>query len=231
MDNLLIALSTFRDTWYSVAAPLILRPSVFSERLLQDSQVEVGHICGIHIDGCGMTIPSRAKGSLDHIFTRSFFRDREKSISAADYNMDWNTQPMHQRYNTERGGQIYGFPLFTYTCHWLRIDEGSGGHVLTLCYRTSEGVSEFTVSTEKHNFVLRGVSTGNYRAQSGGVSELETSSIWSMGQPKPGKKGITGKGQMGHAFPRISPEEVQEFNRLETRRIEGSSSETISGWD
>ena len=52
-------------------------------------------------------------------------------------------------------------------------------------------------------------------------------SVWSMGQLKPGKKGITGKGQLGHAFPRISPDEVPLFNRLEIQRIEGSFSETI----
>ena len=48
-----------------------------------------------------------------------------------------------------------------------------------------------------------------------------------MGQLKPGKKGITGKGQLGHAFPRIAPQEVQIFNRLEVQRIQGNSTETI----
>ena len=48
-----------------------------------------------------------------------------------------------------------------------------------------------------------------------------------MGNLPPGKRGITGKGQLGHAFPRISPEDVQQFNRLEIQRIEGSASETI----
>ena len=51
--------------------------------------------------------------------------------------------------------------------------------------------------------------------------------MWSMGQLPPGKKGITGKGQLGHAFPRISPEEAQHFNRLEIQRIHGSSTHTI----
>ena len=36
------------------------------------------YLCGIHIDGCGSKIPSRAEASLDHIFTRSFFKDRER---------------------------------------------------------------------------------------------------------------------------------------------------------
>ena len=51
--------------------------------------------------------------------------------------------------------------------------------------------------------------------------------MWSMGNVKPGKTGITGKGQLGHAFPRIGPEEVRLFNQLETKRIEEGSSETI----
>ena len=37
----------------------------------------------------------------------------------------------------------------------------------------------------------------------------------------------TGKGQLGHAFPRIAPEEVQIFNRIENQRIQGGSAETI----
>ena len=119
------------------------------------------YLCGIHIDGCGSKIPSRAEASLDHIFTRSFFKDREEGITGADYNRDWNCQPMHKECNTKRGGQIYGFPLFTCTCHWLQIDRTPAGHVLTLHYGTDESHSEYTVSTEEHNFVFSGLSTEN----------------------------------------------------------------------
>ena len=86
---------------------------------------------------------------------------------------------------------------------------------------------EFTVTTEEHSFVFRNLSTGEYSAQFGGSPEVEITSMWSMGQLKPGKKGITGKGHLGHALPRIAPEEVQLFNRLELQRIQGSSAETI----
>lgn len=48
-----------------------------------------------------------------------------------------------------------------------------------------------------------------------------------MGPVNPGKKGITGPGQMGHGFPRMDPEEVQLFNQLEIQRIRGSSAATI----
>ena len=174
-----------------------------------------------------MQIRNRADASLDHIFTKSFFKDREDSIRPKHYNKEWNCQPMHQECNIKRGGQIYGFPLFTCSCHWLQIDPTSEGHVLTLHYSTNKGKVEFTVTTEQHSFVFKNLSTGEYSDQFGGSPEVEIGSMWSMGQLKPGKKGITGPGHLGHAFPRIDPEEVHLFNRLELHRIEGGSSETI----
>ena len=183
--------------------------------------------CGIHLGGCGKRIRNRSLASLDHIFTRSFFKDREDSIRPRDYNKSWNCQPMHQECNANRGGQIYGFPLFTCSCHWLQIDSTSKGHILKLHYGTDKIKIAVTVSTEEHKFVSGNISTGKYSSLFGGSSEVATSSVWSMGQLKPGKKGITGKGQMGHALPRIDPEEVELFNRLEIQRIKGSSLETI----
>ena len=185
------------------------------------------HRCGIHVDGCRMKIRNRAAASLDHIFPKSFFKDREDSIRPKHYNKEWNCQPMHQECNSKRGGQIYGFPLFTCSCHWLQIDRTLKGHVLTLHYRTNRSKFAFAVTTEEHSFVFRNLSTGKFSSEFGGSPEIEISSIWSMGQLKPGKKGITGKRQLGHAFPRIAPDEVQIFNRLEIQRMEGSSSETI----
>ena len=134
---------------------------------------------------------------------------------------------MHQDCNTRRDGQIHGFPVFTCLCHWLHIDSTTNGHVLTLHYRTDEGTLAFAVSTEKHNFVIQKLSTGKYSDLFGGSSEVEIGGVWSMGQLKPGKRGIAGPGQLGHAFPRIAPEEVPLFNRLEDQRIKGISSESI----
>ena len=185
------------------------------------------HLCGIHVGGCGMQIRNRADSSLDHIFPKSFFKDREDSIRPKHYNKDWNCQPMHQACNSKRGGQMYGFPLFICSCHWLQIDHTSMGHVLTLHYRKNGNKFAFRVTTEENSFVFRNPSTGKFSSEFGGSPEIEISGTWSMGQIKPGKKGITGKGQLGHAFPRIAPEEVQLFNRLETQRVEGGSSETI----
>ena len=174
-----------------------------------------------------MRIPSRRHASLDHIFTQSFFNDREDGISRTDYNKSWNCQPMHRRCNNDRGGQIYGFPLFTCSCHWLEISRTSQGFTLKLHYNTDDGTHTFVVSTEKHHFVFESISTGKHSDLFEGSSEIEVSGVWSMGRLKPGKRGITGKGQLGHAFPRIAPDEVELFNRLEIDRIEGRASETI----
>ena len=189
------------------------------------------HLCGIHVGGCGKQIRNRTEATVDHIFTQSFFKDREDSIRPKDYNNDWNLQPMHQQCNHGRGGQIYGFPLFTCSCHWLQIDVTPKGHVLTLHHRKGKDKTVFIVCTEEHSFVFNNISTGKFAAEFGGSTELEVAGVWSMGQVGPGKKGITGKGQLGHVFPRISPDEVHQFNQLEIQRIEGSSSQNIESFN
>ena len=134
---------------------------------------------------------------------------------------------MHQKCNNERGGQIYGFPLFTCPCHWLQIEETPQGHFLKLHYRVGKDQFVFTVSTEEHRFVFGKILAEPGGNAIGGGSEVWIGGVWSMGNVPAGKKGIVGKGQLGHAFPRIYPEEVQQFNWLEIRRIEGDSSQTI----
>ena len=185
------------------------------------------YLCGIHVGGCRKPIQNRKHATVDHIFSKSFFKDREDGIKPKDYNKDGNLQPMHGQCNNGRGGQIYGFPLFTCFCHWLQIHRASKGHVLKLHRRKGKDEFAFPVSTEDHNFVFRNISTGKYSAEFGGSSEVEIAGVWSMGNLKPGEKEITGKGHLGHAFPRISPEEVQQFNRLEIQRIQGNASQTI----
>ena len=172
------------------------------------------NLCGIHIGGCGHNIRNRADATVDHIFTRSFFKDREMDIKPQYYNKDWNCQPMHRECNNIRGGQIAGFPLFVCKCHWLKIEKMIKGYMLLACYK-KWGFS-YQVSSEKHNFVSCNPSWGRIF------------SIWTMGAVGPGKSGITGKGHLGHAFPKISPNEVPEFNRLEIERVKGHPSGTIT---
>ena len=176
------------------------------------------YLCGIHLDGCGQPIRNRADATVDHIFTRSFFNEREDGIKPKDYNRDWNCQPMHHECNNRRGGQIYGFPLFDCSCHWLQIDATTNGHRLILRYDAGEPQFTVPVSTEGHLFVFENII---------GLPNAEIGSVWSMGSVKPGKKAITGEGHMGHAFPRISPDEVSVFNLLEMNRISGNAMETI----
>ena len=70
------------------------------------------YLCGIHVSGCGKPIRNKKDATVDHIFTKSFFKDREDGVEPKHYNKDWNLQPMHQECNNDRHGQIYGFPLF-----------------------------------------------------------------------------------------------------------------------
>ena len=180
--------------------------------------------CGIHFAGCGTRILSRTAATVDHIFTKSFFKDREDGVRPKHYNSDWNLQPMHHQCNNDRGGQIYGFPLFSCSCHWLQITETRKGYVLAMNYRMGKDEIAFPVCTEENAFVFENPSAGEF---AGELGSIEIGGAWSFGQLEPGKKGITGKGHLGHALPRISPGEVPEFNGLEMQRIRGSSSETI----
>ena len=134
---------------------------------------------------------------------------------------------MHAECNDKRGGQIYGFPLFTCLCHSLQIEgRANGSHVLVMHYMSENEEFAIPVSIEKHKFVFGSrIYTGKFAHEFGGNEYIDVNigGMWSMGNLKPGKKGITGKGQLGHVFPRISLEEVPEFNRLEEQRIKGVS--------
>ena len=169
--------------------------------------------CGVHLGGCGSEIASRSEATVDHIFTQSFFKDREKGVKPEDYNKDWNCQPMHLKCNNQRGGQIYGFPIFLCACHSLSIVKMAKGHILYLQYHP-EKIS-YPVTSSKNNFVFSNPSWG------------QITSVWSMGSVGEGKKGITGKGHLGHAFPRLSPHEVSEFNKLEIDRVKGLAEVTV----
>lgn len=184
-------------------------------------------LCGIHLGGCREPIRTRTDATIDHIITQSFFNERKDWMTPEYFNDDWNLQPMHRTCNQRRGGQIYGFPSFACFCHWLRIDKTPNGHILILRYKTDREVLSKPISTEDHGFVFDTRSTGKFSAEFGGAHELQINSVWSMGRLKPGKKGITGKGQLGHALPRISPDEVPEFNQLEMQRITGQTKDTI----
>ena len=186
-----------------------------------------GYLCGSHLGGCRQQIKNRADATVDHMFTRSFLKNREGGIRPSEYNKDWNCQPMHHKCNQKRGGQIYGFPMFSCSCHWLQIRQTAAGHTLDLHCLVDGNEFVIPVSSEGHSFVLGNISTGKFKDELGSMAELQVAGVWTMGDVPPGKKAITGKGHMGHAFPRVFPDEVPEFNRLEQQRIHGDTSGSI----
>ena len=60
------------------------------------------YLCGTHVSGCGKPIRNKKDATVDHIFTKSFFKDREDGLEPKHYNKDWNLQPMHQECNNDR---------------------------------------------------------------------------------------------------------------------------------
>ena len=86
-----------------------------------------GSLCGAHHGGCGQRTNSNKEGSVDHLFPQAFFRQRETGVKRAQFNEDWNCQPMHKKCNNVRKGQVWGFPVFLCTCHWLQVEPNDAG--------------------------------------------------------------------------------------------------------
>ena len=86
-----------------------------------------GSLCGVHHGGCGQRINAKKEGSVDHIFPQAFFRQRETGVKRAQFNENWNCQPMHKKCNNVRKGQVWGFPVFLCTCHWLQVEPNDAG--------------------------------------------------------------------------------------------------------
>ncbi len=192
--------------------------------------------CGIHLGGCGERFTTTKKGlqnscliTLDHIIPESWWRDRQP-VGAEYYNQEWNFQPMHRRCNSsDKRGQIYGFPVFTCRCHWLRIDKTETGYILLLFYRVGNTAFGNQICTERDLIVISKQDLKNSINLSAGESLVEMPLVvWSLANHKPGVEGITGPGYAGHGLPALSPEQVLEFNLLEPQRIAGTAVETIA---
>ena len=64
------------------------------------------------------------EASRDHMIPQAFtaFLSPRKK---AEFNADWNLQPIHKTCNERRRGQFAGnWPLFTCRCHYLQIADG-----------------------------------------------------------------------------------------------------------
>ena len=192
--------------------------------------------CGIHLGGCGERFTTAEKGlqnsdlvTLDHILPESWWRDRQ-SVGAENYNQEWNFQPMHRRCNSsDKRGQIYGFPVFTCRCHWLRLDKTEKGHILLLFYRKGNTAFGNQICAEHDLLVISKQDLINSANLEPGESLVAMPLIvWSLANHKPGVGGITGPGYAGHGLPALTPEQVDEFNLLERQRVAGNAVETVA---
>ena len=186
-------------------------------------------LCGIHLEGCGKKIESIRGATVDHIFTRSFFRE---FAAPAEVNGDWNCQPMHPACNEKRAGQIYGFPLFRCACHWLQIVETPAGHEVVVCYQNEKREPERHVVCAAEMHITRTkIRTGAFAADFGGAAEVPVQSIGTMGNLPPGQGGVAGLGDLGHKLPTMEVDEVTDFNRRELLRVAGISGPTIDEYN
>ena len=177
-----------------------------------------GSLCGVHHAGCGQRINSNKEGSVDHIFPQAFFRQRETGVKRAQFNEDWNCQPMHKKCNNVRKGQVWGFPVFLCTCHWLQVEPNDAGGFRLCVYWQCEthAVPSRHEVDPACDFVFpdppveeRGLEVGkNVGAFIGGSGTMGIA-----------KQGITGEGHDGHMFPRLRPSEVLVFNSMELLRV------------
>ena len=203
-----------------------------------------GHMCGLHIGGCGGKACSNSETDLDHILSQAFFRDT-KFLDPQEYNEPWNVQRMHKACNNEtKVGFLSGFPVFKCKCHWLQIRERRGQYALEVSYSPSDA--------DVHRVVV--VPYGKFDVSDGGISDpkgllpidedhvllgfiqvpdrrMSISSITvDIGEAFGGgrksfsfvgssKRGTLGAGENGHRFPLLTPDEVTAFNEFETRRV------------
>ena len=150
---------------------------------------------------------------MDHIITRSFFREFSPRIPKSLRDDDVNCQPMHQSCNEAREGQIWGFPVFKCTCHFLEIQRVDGTFVLTM----------HDMSSGKHIMIHDGRDNrlvGSRAIYKDGKVVGVVDRVATMGRQK-GRSLIAGEGHLGHSLPILRPDEVQLFNVLEACRVAG----------
>ena len=79
------------------------------------------YICGLHSGGCKKIIDLVSdQPTLDHIIPKSYI---QKRTNKKDFRKSWNYQPMCQKCNQKREGQIIDWPNFNCKCHGIYIDD------------------------------------------------------------------------------------------------------------
>ena len=152
--------------------------------------------CGIHLGGCGRRIEEGAKCNLDHIVPRALFSKVAKGRSA-EFNEEWNCQPMHTECNSAKDSKLSGWPRFDCDCHYLQI-HGNDLYVYT----------KDTVGEGRHKLLENVVSERNNR--------VDAKLVIGSGKVRGGKTfyGYQ-KGKFGYILPGIAKSHVEVFNLTE----------------
>ena len=107
------------------------------------------HICGLHMGGCGKPIRKGETYNVDHIIPKALF-SKTAADRIAEFNEDWNCQPMHVECNDSKAYQLRTWPRFDCKCHYLQVYDSD----LYICTKDD-------VSDGRHKLLNNIVSTSN----------------------------------------------------------------------
>ena len=203
-----------------------------------------GYVCGSHIGGCGKETCSKPGATLDHIFPQAFFKDT-KALRPPEYDKPWNVQRMHNVCNNEKkGGFLFGFPVFKCRCHWLQIRKRLGKYALEVSYCPSDGkfhrvvvvpYGQFDVEDGRisdpqgllpadDDHVVAGFILTPDRGMSISRITIDVEAAFAGGRKSfsfvgKAKRGTLRRGENGHTFPLLAPNEIIAFNEFEKNRV------------
>ena len=157
-------------------------------------------LCGIHFGGCGRKIEEGEKYNLDHIIPRALF-SKVATRRNAEFNEDWNYQPMHVECNSAKASQLRGWPRFDCDCHYLQINGRD------LFVHTKGHVGE-----GRHLFLPSIVSDRSDR--------VDARVVVGSGKGRGGRN-IAGyrEGQFGYLFPGMAPSHAEMYNLMERSAV------------
>lgn len=153
-------------------------------------------LCGIHLGGCGRRIEEGAEYNRDHIVPRALFSKVAKGRNA-EFNEDWNCQPMHVDCNNAKDSKLRSWPRFDCDCHYLQV------HGNDLYVHTKDPVGE-----GRHKLIENVVSERN--------DKVDAKLVIGSGKVRGGKT-FNGyqEGKFGYLLPGIAKSHVEVFNLTE----------------
>ena len=179
--------------------------------------------CGIHLGGCSKVIELGEQYDLDHLIPQGFYMNIPDPNHRRKFENPWNLQPMHRScHEAHRSGQLWGFPVFQCRCHSLHIKD----RVLYLRYEHQLVVRLYEITP---SVVM--VNMGGKSVPVKMMSSIGTIGSKRHSSHKPRTHGRAERSRahlVGHSIPAISDEEIEEFNKLEDKRIScGDTTESI----